>query len=69
MDWIDLAQKRVRWRAVVKTVMNLELQPSKVKVKIPNRNKTSSFYKKKHQKGNAYFSEHPVTLNHSKTLH
>jgi hypothetical protein len=25
MDWIDLAQDRNRWRALVKTVMNLQV--------------------------------------------
>jgi hypothetical protein len=25
MDWIDLAQDRVRWRALVKVVMNLRV--------------------------------------------
>jgi len=25
MDWIDLAQDRVRWRAFVNTVMNLRI--------------------------------------------
>jgi hypothetical protein len=25
MDWIDLAQDRARWRALVKTVMNLRV--------------------------------------------
>jgi hypothetical protein len=25
MDWIDLAQDRVRWRALVKAVMNLRV--------------------------------------------
>jgi hypothetical protein len=26
MDWIDLAQDRNQWRAVVNTVMNLQVQ-------------------------------------------
>jgi hypothetical protein len=26
MDWIDLAQDRVQWRALVNTVMNLRVQ-------------------------------------------
>jgi hypothetical protein len=26
MDWIDLAQKREKWRTLVKAVMNLQVQ-------------------------------------------
>jgi hypothetical protein len=36
-DWIDLAQDRSHWRAVVNTVMNLRVQEPAFSVNVPCR--------------------------------